>query len=314
MGAGNRKRRKDAPKRLSHGRPPVFQKQQKTLSSKTTKTLINRHHVLEKKRKQAVLKKDQKEVDIIESELASLGGIEAYQRASLQGQRNDRGGDSSKLLMEWLRPAVDTLKRSPLRLLEVGALSTDNACSKSLCFGMERIDLNSQGEGILQQDFMARPLPRDDSERFDIISLSLVLNFVPNAKDRGKMLWRTLAFLRQPDRISPKQLGDFFPSLFLVLPAPCITNSRYTDEQQLGRIMTSLGYTKTQHKSTNKLIYYLWRRVPISLNSNIFLGRKTEIRSGASRNNFSILLDAAWPSWPVTASAAALPTQHFTDT
>ena len=66
-------------------------------------------------------------------------------------------------------------------MLEVGALSTSNACSRSGLFEIERIDLNSQAEGITQQDFMERPLPKDSSEQFEIISLSLVLNYVPDA-------------------------------------------------------------------------------------------------------------------------------------
>ena len=176
-----------------------------------------------------------------------------------------------------------------LRMLEVGALSTTNECSKSGLFSMERIDLNSQDDGILQQDFMERPLPTEDSERFDIISLSLVLNFVPEADGRGRMLQRTLEFLRAPTYPRPPpQIGELFPCLFMVLPAPCVTNSRYMDEHLMETIMGSLGYKKTHSKITNKLVYYLWTRTEDHAKPGATFGKK-EIRSGASRNNFAIV-------------------------
>jgi len=225
-------------------------------------------------------------------EIATQGGLETYQRASLIGQRNDRGGDSSKILMEWLSPLSARLKEQAsrgvsLRMLEVGALSTNNAVSRSHAFQVERIDLNSQSEGITQQDFMERPLPKDDSDKFDIISLSLVLNYVPDGAGRGDMLLRTLKFLHT----APPALNDFaewFPSLFLVLPSPCVSNSRYMDEARLEAIMESLGYVMVKKKLSNKLVYYLWRLSSFTLGP--VLWKKEEIRTGKSRNNFSVVL------------------------
>lgn len=244
---------------------------------------------MEKKKAQAAAKGDKVAEIAADSEIAALGGIQKYQQASLQGQRNDRGGDSSRVLMEWLKPkfsASGFTADGSVRMLEVGALSTTNECSRSGFFNMERIDLNSQGDGILQQDFMKRPLPTDDTQTFDIISLSLVLNFVPDAKGRGDMLLRTLNFLKKPQSTDA---DDVFPCLFLVLPAPCVTNSRYMDEPLLERIMNALGYTKTHSKITQKLVYYLWRRtLHIPAKAPIF--KKAELRSGSTRNNFSILL------------------------
>lgn len=210
----------------------------------------------------------------------------------MAGQRNDRGGDSSKILMEWLSSVLPLLKKetekgSPLKMLEVGALSTINACSRSRLFAMERIDLNSQAEGIKQQDFMERPLPRGSSEQFDIISLSLVLNYVPDAVGKGSMLLRTLKFLKVPNQ--SEGLGISFPSLFLVLPAPCVTNSRYMDEAKLETIMGSLGYVKIKKKLSNKLIYYLWKRGAVIENRKSSF-KKVEIRTGKDRNNFAIVV------------------------
>ena len=176
-------------------------------------------------------------------------------------------------------------------MLEVGALSTTNACSRSGIFEIERIDLNSQAKGIMQQDFMERPLPKDSSEQFDIISLSLVLNYVPNAAGRGEMLERTLQFLRNP---SFSELGQnltaSFPSLFLVLPVSCVTNSRYLDESRLEAIMGSLGYDKVHQKLTNKLAYYLWKATDLVPKKRTESFKKVEVRAGKTRNNFAIVL------------------------
>ncbi|KAM3073759.1 25S rRNA (adenine2142-N1)-methyltransferase [Clarireedia jacksonii] len=252
-------------KSLSRGRPPTTKKPIQSISSKATRTIIRTHHTLEKRRAKALAEGDTVTAAALAREIATQGGLETYQRASLIGQRNDRGGDSSKILMEWLSPLSARLKDqasrgTPLRMLEVGALSINNASSRSHAFLVERIDLNSQSEGITQQDFMERPLPKDDSEKFDIISLSLVLNYVPDGVGRGDMLLRTLKFLHA----APPTLNE------------------------LEAIMESLGYVMVKKKLSNKLVYYLWR-----LSSRI-LGpvswKKEEIRAGKSRNNFSVVL------------------------
>src|SRR5437667_8834527 len=115
--------KKHRPKSLAHGRPPVFRRP-KSISRKATKMLINAHHVLEKRKRQAILEGNKVEEATTTSQLSALGGIEAYQHASLQGQSNDRGGDSSKVLMGWLKSISASLEENPARTLEVGALSS----------------------------------------------------------------------------------------------------------------------------------------------------------------------------------------------
>lgn len=288
--------------KLTAGRPPILHPKPKSISRKATKTLIGQIHALEKRKAQAARDGDRAAETEAAAQIAALGGIEKYQQASLQGQRVDRGGDSSRVLMEWLKPIEAGLKATTtdgsaqrLRMLEVGALSTTNACSRSGFFDIQRIDLNSQGEGILQQDFMQRPLPKDDTERFDIISLSLVLNYVPDPMGRGDMLLRTLDFLRQPACLkdgTTLELKPWFPSMFFVLPAPCVSNSRYLDEKKLKSILASLGYEVKQSKKTLKLVYYLLTRAakPPALPGSGVAFTKKELRSGASRNNFAIVL------------------------
>lgn len=311
-------KKRKRPGLLSHTRPRPPTAKQLTpsaptvsLSSKATRNLINSHHQLLKARERAVLAGDDALVSQIDAQIEANGGLESYQLASKTGQSRERGGDSSTVLLEWIRPLLRRIKQArqqtgklsagKLRLLEVGALSTKNACSQHDCIDVTRIDLNSQEPGILQQDFMERPLPTggdDDKGRFHAISLSLVLNYVPSAAQRGEMLKRCSAFFTTspPSSLSTAENTEFNPYLFLVLPAACVLNSRYFNSERLNDIATSLGYSKVKEKVTNKLIYQLWEFRPLPPDSNknnsarIF--RKEELNPGKTRNNFTITLNA----------------------
>lgn len=197
--------------------------------------------------------------------------------------------------MDWVHDIEPSMKlkgsqAGTMRMLEVGALSIENCCSRSPNIEITRIDLHSQHPDILSQDFMIMPLPANENEKFQMISLSLVLNYVPTPPARGEMLRRTTAFLQRSDRNKHQDTSSnlFFPSLFLVLPAPCVTNSRYLNESRLTEIMESLGYFQIRRKISAKLVYYLW----------LFRGdfkkrqfNKEELSPGKKRNNFAIVLE-----------------------
>ncbi|KAI7118829.1 nucleolus protein [Hortaea werneckii] len=292
LGAPAGSSRRSGASGISRGRPPLAKKPIAALSAEKTRQLIRTHHQLNKELAKAEALGDHEGVRELKKRIEEFGGLESYQQASIQGQAKDRGGDSSVVLMEWLKSMSNSTQAtsSKLRLLEVGALSTKNACSKSGMFDIERIDLNSQAKGIKQQDFMDRPLPSSDSERFNIISLSLVLNYVPDAEGRGEMLRRTCQFLRTEGSTAPaNDTKTPFPALFLVLPAPCIFNSRYMNEERLTCIMASLGYILLRFKHTHKLIYTLWqlRDEPTPDNQSF---HKEEVNPGGNRNNFSVVL------------------------
>lgn len=313
-------KKRKRPGLLSHTRPRIPTAKQLTpsaqtvsLSSKATRNLIRSHHQLLKARERAVLAGEDALISQIDAQIDANGGLESYQLASKTGQSRERGGDSSTVFLEWIRPLLRQIKKArqqtenvsagKLRLLEVGALSTKNACSQHDCIDVTRIDLNSQEPGILQQDFMERPLPAatadgDDQERFHAISLSLVLNYVPSAAQRGEMLKRCSAFFAtSPPCSLHTESTEFTPYLFLVLPAACILNSRYFNSERLNDIATSLGYSKVNEKVTNKLIYQLWEFRPLPLddsdkNKLARMFRKEELNPGKTRNNFTITLNA----------------------
>lgn len=135
---------------------------------------------------------------------------------------------------------------------------------------------------------MQRPLPTTSTsyEKFDLISLSLVLNFVPSAQERGSMLRRTTKFLQ-----ARPELGEWSALLFLVLPAPCVVNSRYFNDERLALIMASLGYVLRERKQTSKLVYYLWqlRDAPAKRMEQRF--GKVKVRDGGAMNNFCVVLE-----------------------
>ena len=275
-------------KAIHHGRPPLLKTRSTTLSSRATRSIIRSHHTLHKEHVKAVEVGDAARASDLERVINDKGGLENYQIASTFGQSSARGGDSSKVLVEWLQEATgDARSRNVrLRMLEIGALSTRNACSQVDCLELTRIDLHSREPGIREIDFMELPVPATEGQRYHIISLSLVLNFVPDAAGRGAMLERI------PDFLVTASLGRDSrpcPCLFLVLPLPCVTNSRYLTEGRLEEMMTSLGFSSIRVKKTAKLYYSLWRYERHEGGRSMTF-KKEELRFGSSRNNFAIVL------------------------
>ena len=71
-------------------------------------------------------------------------------------------------------------------MLEVGALKPDNYASCSSWIHATPIDIRSQHPSIREQDFLLMD-ETENSAQWDAISLSLVVNFVPDANDRGEL-------------------------------------------------------------------------------------------------------------------------------
>ena len=294
-------------KLLSHTRPLTVASASstaasfRTLSSRSTRRIIHSHHRLQKQLAQAQATNDTPLISSLQSQLEANGGLAAYQRASIQGQANDRGGDTSRVLVKWFREvqkqkgqdvnAQEEVNRSiaALNLLEVGCLTPNNSCARCGLFNLTRIDLQSQHPEILQQDFLQRPLPRNDTELFDVISLSLVLNYVPVPEDRGLMLERAATFLRLRTKAGQANGAgkSMLPGVFLVLPAPCVLNSRYLDEERLVAIMGSFGFELRMKKYSSKLAYTYWRLLEHHATHETFV--KKEVAKGAGKNNFAIV-------------------------
>ena len=281
-----RKAKKTKP--INYGRPPLLKTRSATLSSKATRSIIQSHHNSRKELAKAAGQGDAARASDLERVMDGNGGLETYQIASALGQSGARGGDSSKVLVDWLREEIDDAqtRNERLRILEIGALSTRNACSQVGSLDVTRIDLHSQEPEIREIDFMDLPIPTIDNERYHAISLSLVLNFVPDSAARGAMLNRISRFLSTESLKPPSRQ---LPCLFVVLPLPCVANSRYLTEGKLGELMNALGFSLAKLKKTAKLYYSLWQYE----NGKVVRGvkfKKDELRSGSSRNNFAITI------------------------
>ncbi|KAF5387160.1 hypothetical protein D9615_001694 [Tricholomella constricta] len=182
-----------------------------------SRTTIRRFHVLLKHQAQLQSVKDVDARTVqaladVKHQISELGGLEEYQRLSAVGQGTDRGGGSEKVLIGWLKD-MGVHKRCPpkLRLLEVGALKPDNYRSCSSWVDVTPMDLRSRHPSILEQDFLQLEM-EEHREKWDAISLSLVLNFVPEAKDRGRMLRLAHDFLMPG--------GLLFLAVRLLIPTP----------------------------------------------------------------------------------------------
>ncbi|TFK42781.1 putative methyltransferase-domain-containing protein [Crucibulum laeve] len=253
----------------------------------STRAVIREFHILLKLRAKLQSNprpdvKTKAELADLERQIDALGGLESYQRMSSIGQGEDRGGGSEKVFIRWLkelgvRKQKDSGKQ---RLLEVGALKPDNYKSCLSWIDPIAIDLRSRHPSIKEQDFLLMD-EAGNREKWDLISLSLVLNFVPDPKDRGRMLNVAHSMLVS---------GGY---LFLVLPLPCVANSRYLSFPVMKSLMEAIGFIQLQEKwrQGGKIVYWLYQKQESQKTSFEGFRKKSVLRTG-HRNNFAILLNA----------------------
>lgn len=156
-----------------------------------TARLIRKFHVLNKevakcKANPQFIQREQE----IRNEMEAMGGLDWYQKASQLGQSKSRGGDSSKWLIQTLKSHCNELVdqcNKPVKVLDIGAVAPDNYKPYSSWITAKPIDLNPQDPAIQKQDFLQMKPPSKD-DKFDIVCLSLVINFVGDPKDRGKAM------------------------------------------------------------------------------------------------------------------------------
>ena len=152
--------------------------------------------------------------------MEAMGGLDWYQRASQLGQSKARGGDSSKWLIQALkascRAELDAAVK-PLRVLDVGAVAPDNYAPHASWIHAKPIDLNPQHPDIEKQDFLCMD-PPPSMAMFDIVCLSLVVNFVGDPKDRGKSgpIQNVIVFLIL--LFCSRTHADPYPQFFLPTP------------------------------------------------------------------------------------------------
>ncbi|PWN25457.1 hypothetical protein BDZ90DRAFT_223231 [Jaminaea rosea] len=222
----------------------------------------------------------------IEREQAELGGLDAYQDDSLAGSASHRGGESGK----WLVQQVIKLRGKEtvsLRLLDVGALTGTSYSSYSF-INPTYIDINPRASHVIQNDFFDFPLPAQSEEKYDIVCLSLVLNFVGDLAKRGEALVRAHGYLK------PEGM------LYLVLPLACVANSRYLDHGRLQAILESCGWDVLVNDDSARLTRWLLKRKEEVKGGSKARGgpcwdgtqwKKEEIKVSKTANNFCIKVD-----------------------
>jgi len=77
--------------------------------------------------------------------------------------------------------------------------------------------------------------------------------------------------------------------LYIVLPKPCLYNSRYCNDIVWNDLMTSIGFQKLNGKVTDRLVYWIGKK--IEKGSGVIL--KKEVMGGKTRNNFCVV----WKGW-----------------
>lgn len=76
-----------------------------SIAAQSCRNTIRKYHVLLKRRKQLENDPQQHRIDLaeIDQQLKDLGGLERYQQLSVLGQKEERGGGSEKIFVNWLK-------------------------------------------------------------------------------------------------------------------------------------------------------------------------------------------------------------------
>ena len=276
----DRGKNRKAKKKKKKSNKPVVE-----INSRKDRKIIGEYHTLNKKidavRRNPSISKEDKETKIAELQVKreKLGGIEAYQQASKLGEARHGSFNSAKWVIKQLKALkVFPVQKSTeihvannkLRLLDVGAL--DNNYQKHVKWiHCTPIDLNPQSSKVMKADFLAL----QGKQLYEVVVMSLVVNFEGDVRKRGDML-------RKCETLIVDQ-----GYLFFVLPLPCIKNSRYLNEDLFVSMMDSLGFDVSAKHNSNKLSFFMFRKTR-QCQAKSF--PKRVLRKGGNHNNFAIVL------------------------
>ena len=242
----------------------------------------------------------------IDAEIEKLGGLKEYQRLSLGGEVAGKFESSDWVVAE-IRKRFQSDTR--LKLLDVGAIrhrypaQDARLASKNITLEATSIDLVSEDPLVVKEDFFNFAQRKNLWGKFDVVVMSLVLNFVASPQERGRMLQMASRLLKR---------GGF---MFLVLPNAAIANSRYLKFKLLARILSRVGLPIAEngaaHRVTEKLFFATCQRGEEVRGVNGFeaqaLYKRALCRGGDTRNNFCILLPRKdeEPQFPLESAEVA---------
>lgn len=252
---------------------------EKTKKKKSAKIIAELHQL--NKEKEHILKNihmsdTQKKVELqaIDEKEEQLGGITVYQFLSKNAESRHGNFNSSRWVLDMIKTHnIMATDGRALQLLDVGALDFNYKGSEKIV-QCTYIDLNPQKPGILQADFLSFKEP--ELEIYDIVVLSLVINFAGDINTRGEMLRAAYRLCKTGGYVA------------VVLPLACLQNSRYMTQGHMEDIMASLGFDLIHSKNSRKLSFKFYQksgRTPLKRKFP-----KKIIKKGKTLNNFSIVL------------------------
>ena len=268
-----------AKKKKKKSKKPIVE-----INSRKDRRIITEYHTLNKRidsvRRNPSIQQEDKSSQIatLEAKKEKLGGISAYQKASRLGEVRHGSFNSAKWVVKQMRGFnVRDLKANKtkvedekLKLLDVGAL--DNNYKKySNWIQCTPIDLNPQSNEVLKADF----LTLDGKKEYDVVVMSLVVNFEGDIRRRGDMLRKCQELIVDKGY------------LFFVLPLPCLNNSRYLNGELFISMMESLGFDVCAQHSSKKLSFFMFKKSH-RVQAKSF--PKKVLRKGGNHNNFAIVL------------------------
>ncbi len=204
-------------------------------------TIKNELTMVEKSNKLTASEKKRK-VTELEERLENIGGIDAYQEASIISTQHFK---TSRWVLNQISThltANDSKRRDKLKVLEIGAINIQLQQVSHL--DVRSIDINSQDARIEEIDFFHIP----PENNYDVVVCSMVVNCVHDAKKRGEMLLRLRHHLRNSDSI-----------LLLVLPLRCV-HSKHVGALRLKALLDAIGFRLLERKESPRLIFYTLRR------------------------------------------------------
>jgi 25S rRNA (adenine2142-N1)-methyltransferase len=249
-------------------------------SRKRARKVTSLFHKLTRELAEAELEDDQEKIQTLQKQIEEMGGREEYQRAS---QLSTKFHSTSKWVLKvirekgWLngrttrkiQTGLGQDKKSPLQILEIGAINTElidaskhtkrilvkddnnkDTYQHDLVYNIcvRAIDLNSMHSDIEEQDFLKMPV-LDEMGTYDVIVCSMVLNCVPEARQRGTFL--SLMY-RQ---LKPGGL------VFFTIPKLCLTQSKYTNEKLVDEILKDgVGFIIESKTDTPKVQFWVLKR------------------------------------------------------
>lgn len=101
------------------------------------------------------------------------------------------------------------------------------------------------------------------------------------------MITKSFSLLKKqlPSSDKGDALGGY---LYVVMPLPCISNSRYMDEDRYLKIFQASGFELMASKTSPKLAFHIFRRLASPPPKACF--PKFKLRDGPALNNFTIVL------------------------